>query len=104
MVHGSKDICKLQGWETWGDAKVTAGCLPCVDVDHELGDNTGNIQHAWDQDSKAKGYFQFSFFPSIFAPFISLCSLLFFAEKFLDFRVGLGQLVTAKFDKHLCTL
>lgn len=37
-------------------------------------------------------------------PFISLCSLLFFAEKFLDFRVGLGQLVPAKFDKRLCTL
>ena len=53
VEYGSKDICKLQGWETWGDAIVTAGCLPCVDVDHELGDNTGNIQHAWDQDSKA---------------------------------------------------
>lgn len=54
---------------------------------------------------KIKGlYFQFSFFPSIFGPFISLCSLLFFAKKLLDFRVGLGQLVTAKFDKRLCTL
>lgn len=50
------------GWETWGNAIVTAGCLPCVDVDHELGDNAGNIQHTWDQDSKAKGYFQFSSF------------------------------------------